>query len=467
MTSWRLLMVLVLAVTLAPAMRPMAEPQTAGPVLTANPAECEKANAIDVWWVRSDLRSAPPAPPGLESGLGFVAPGGMRLGLTRMWTSPVVKACRWVLPVLEPGTYVVALRGPDGSRGGAQFVVAAGGPSPQVSIPPPTAKVEGFMLYNGKPLSSITVQFWRVPSDRDGARAPVTGTTDAHGHYALSLDGAGQYCAVTKGQPRVTQLTAVSVGANTCDIVATGAELDVAVRGWDGQSPTRIALWSDADHSAKEQILGPGGLHSTRIVDLPEGTYHVVAYQDNGLVSRQAKDASITLAPSVASTDLDLVPNRSIVRIHDDAGRVVPGVQLTGWIGRDAFTHIAGDQAAYSLAGIPPGTEIRMRPPGAWVPACRVAPLDETVDLTLSKGRRVDVVFERHGIGGPIGTLLGMEGSNCPVPLDWFQFTRTSGLGAPTQGVITNFPLSRDLMFTFGGLSQTVSIPSTGPVVIR
>jgi hypothetical protein len=73
----------------------------------------------------------------------------------------------------------------------------------------------------------------------------------------------------------------------------------------------------------------------------------------------------------------------------------------------------------------------------------------------------------RHGVGGPIGTLAGVEASDGPVPLDWFQFSRTSELGRPTRGVISNFPLPQDLSITFGGQSRAISVPNTGPVVIR
>jgi hypothetical protein len=380
----------------------------------------------------------------------------------------VTHDCHWSFNELEPGAYVAALRGAQGSVGSRQFDIALG-QSLELKMSSPAVHVSGRLLFNGTLLADGQIEFIRVP-DGDGIDAIVVARSEGAGKYATILERPGKYIVLTtigKNRPLWTRAV-LAPGANSLDVVQQGPQLHVRLRNWDRSTPATVILRGEA--SSRSVLLQQGEQEDLTELDLTYEDYQVLAYQSGGRVSAQAQTASIRADHPSANVDLELVDNHSTLAVRDEKAQPIPFVVVTGWSGRETFSKVRQlSPGTYDISGIPPGTEVRIRPTGGdLVPACRIAQLNDHAEVILKQGRVVNAFFERHGLGGPAGSLSGVDGSNCPVPLSFFQFTRAEVQpGQTPRGVFRNFPMGRELIFEHSGVSQHVEIPDAKTVVFR
>jgi len=274
-------------------------------------------------------------------------------------------------------------------------------------------------------------------------------------------------------------LLSVEIGLVEAGYGARAAQDVASSPGAAAQAPRRGAvtvtianLFSEAQATIVLRMRDSGTEHRVRgggpfrIEDVPLGAYRVFAYGPSGRVSRAMQTFEVDRTRPEASVSLDMTENRAELQVRDADGQLAR-VLVTAWGGLPLpgrFTAIGPGR--FSLAGIAPGSDIRIRPVAGGMPACRIAPLDAEVAVTLGRGRTVEVAFERRGVSGPVGTLSGVEGSDCPVPFAFFPMDRLPmGPAKVARGTIRNFPFSTDLMFEFQGLPQRVDVRA-GVVVV-
>jgi protein-disulfide isomerase len=442
----------------------------------SDPRVCARATRVQLWW-KDTAGLAPPPNTHVEA---QVLPNGNSYYLRLVAESPVDNRCDWTFRDLAPGAYVASVTTSNGSGGSEAFTIK-GSDVVQVAIPPPAVRVEGRALYDEMPLAEGTVEFWRDPAGGGSPTPFVAVTADAHGHYRADLDRPGRYQVYAAVRPRPEGRSAflgkdhfgpktasLAPGTNAFDVADEGAGLIARLHGWDGSTPTTLVF--RRQDSADTVTLKAGDSPSVRRIGLRFGEYHVFAYEASGEVSRTP--ATVTLAPQLreAVIDLEMTPNRARLALRDARGRPVAASTIRAWLGGKS-TVPAAEMAPgrYSLAGIPPGAEIQIRPPAPLMPVCRLATLDGTIDIQLQLGRHTEVVFERRGVGGPVGTLSGVAGSNCPVPLELFQFERRAAAPGDltARAIIANFPVSPDLVFTYEAISSSVLRQPGGVAVLR
>jgi hypothetical protein len=434
--------------------------------ISADADQCRQAATIELWRIQAGDQVASIVAKRTRSISSL--DGDVNLHFALVAESLVTRDCNWSFNELDPGFYVATLRGPQGSLGSQRFAVGLD-QSFELKMSSPAVRVSGRLLFNGVPLRDGQIEFIRVPND-DGIDAIAMATSDAAGRYAAVLDRPGKYFVLTtvgKNRPLWTR-TVLASGANSLDVVHGGPQLHVRLRNWDRSTPATVIVRGGA--SSRSVVLQPGGQEELTELDLTYGDYQVLAYQSRGRVSAQPKTASIRADHPSADLDLELVDNQSTLAVRDEKGQPMPFVVVSWLSGRETFARAPQlSPGTYDISGIPPGTEVRIRPAGGdLVPGCRIAQLNDHAEVILKPGRVVNAVFERHGLGGPAGSLSGVEGSDCAIPLSFFQFTRAAVRpGETPRGVFRNFPLSRELIFEYSSISQRVENPDPGTVVFR
>jgi len=388
-----------------------------------------------------------------------------------------LKRCEWVVAGLEPGSYRASLRSPVGSGGSAEFAIAAH-QTETVALPAPAVTLLGRVRYNGRPVGKLRVNVFRP-----GVAGSDSTTTDGDGRYSLRLDRPGSYSLSVQSASGMTfpQLRKLNLknGPNTDEWMLTGGSIAVRVHGGDPGKPVNV------------ELQGPGAVlrntleRGERTVErhgLPFAVYRVFATQEDEVaprVSREPKLATLTESAAAASVDLTLVPGTSLLIVTREEGVPVTDAQLSG-VSRSGFSLMrlprqkTSESASgrYSLAHYAPGTEIQVVVPGDFVPVCRIAPFNQTIEVHVTKGRELQVQLPTPGVtrlSPLLGGVAGARGSDCAIPWSAFRATPLPSPSRASRLLIHNFPVSASLMWEMSvpvRQQRQIRIPDTGPLVL-
>ncbi len=384
--------------------------------------------------------------------------------LTLVARNPLMASCSWAIEGLRPGQSQVALQGRSGSGGRREFTVRTQSVS-AIVLARPEVTVSGQVIYNGRPLAGARLEAF-LTTNR--AVQPDVVTIDAQGHYRMQLTAPGKYTFGIAGEtgrrmPQ-TKTSELASGANTLDWSIRGGSMTVHLVGADPAAATRIVVTNQT--ATFNEIAGPG-VTTVHREGLEFGQSLVYTSQD-------ARQPRVSLGVQVAGlgeqnpeshVDLAMGTNSATIAVRGPAGERVdlemttssrPGrasVQtgLTQGPRTDLSKAAAGSARVVSLASVPPGLPVLLRPPKAYVPICRVAPRDAAFDLTATTGKSVDLLVtvpHLRALSPVLGGLIGVEGSDCPVPLAQFDATPLSGYDEAYSAFrIHNFPLAQNLVW--------------------
>jgi hypothetical protein len=278
------------------------------------------------------------------------------------------------------------------------------------------------VLFNGKPAAGATLSFLgRTPTG--GALPRVT--VGADGRYSISLPASGDYTMAASFSetvmtgPHRTQVRLVD-GKNTYDWNLTGGSITVLVTGWDRRMPLQLSLIGSGMQSMSTY---DGSTFPIRLAGLPPGGYTVAARITGVAASREVKPVTIDATNPEVTITLEMAANAYVLRVKDDTGAPVTGLNMLAVpLGRLAET----SPGTYSLADVPVGTELTLRPPPAYAATCNITTTAGDSELVLTRGRPVEMVFLKPTTSPvPPGTMVFGSGPvRCLVPMSRFQFTK-------------------------------------------
>lgn len=340
--------------------------------------------------------------------------------------------CMWSIGGLPPGRYRATL-GLGDQRGFVDVVVAA----QQVrkgTVDARQVEVTGRVLLNGEPYSTRRVRFQLVSEPFAGET-----TTDANGEYRLELPKPGEYRTLV-GSGGFNSRALLHAGANVINLDITGGVIDVVVEG--GVTTTNV------------EVKGNGFIATQQVEPGTERTWeglrfgqYTISAQGDRIVS-EARRVTLSSEEPHVSVRLHLTPNSSELTVTNEAGAVVGGVTFPRLLTPPSEI----SPGRFALTAIPPGTELRVRPPKGFSPTCHVVRANETRQVSVLPARKVTFVFDGvqgYELGTDFGMVEGIEGAECGVPLRDFGVLLTRRTDSAFVVEVENFPI--------GGLGMRVS----------
>ena len=372
-------------------------------------------------------------------------------------TTPEVAACRWRVGGLPPGIYEASLRAARGLAGRIQFKVAAH-ETTEAAIEAPRVIVSGLVTVNDEPLRDAMLVF-------QGPSQMMAGRVESDGTYEVALDEDGGYSVTLQapGNKPIVRRETFRPGANTLDFLMKDApvatELTVRVSGADPSVKIDLDIRSSDNTSVVTAAIPPGENTTTRRA-LAFGTHRVVARQPDATSEWHV----VEFSPERLTAAVDLSLTRSTRSITLRYGDNEPVSHASFFNVTSAPEEIA--PGTYSLATIPAGTELVIKPPSG-SPLCRIVHAQGDVQVVADAGRSVILQFEDPRVTAGNVRISPGSGPDCPVPLERFlktsfsagpgQSRRVEVLNAPADGVLT--------IYTPNGAHQVV-VPADGIVVV-
>jgi hypothetical protein len=148
--------------------------------------------------------------------------------------------------------------------------------------------------------------------------------------------------------------------------------------------------------------------------------------------------------------------NPAELAVQDSKGQPISGVAVLG----DGFSLRNTAAGTFLLHGVPPGAHLILRARG-FVPACILAERSGVSRVTLLEGRSKTFTVSDTLDRVPEGTISGLPGSNCSIPLSSFESS------APPGGktvFVKNFPSVTSATWEYDGRLYQLAIPSTGSI---
>jgi hypothetical protein len=376
---------------------------------------------------------------------------------------------------LKPGQYHGYLRGPAGSTGFARFEIAADKKS-EVRLLDPASTIRGKVSYNGEFGGNVRVT-GSGPS-LPGSSA-VSTIVSEDGSLNLAFDEPGRYAIVLNGSDgsRIAQNLTVNItfGENPVTWDLVGGSIQLELVNVDRKQATRISI-QRTDVSIEAMLLP--GVSTFRRTGLPYGTYRVSATQVGSppRVASHVVDVDLNDRTSNVTVPIEMTFNESQIVALSPEGATVQDLEISVYLPIGGLrARGAGTQnplAAKSLAAYPPGTRVQLRPPSEFVPVCRIVPSSGILRVHLQRGQRTEIRFDRGSlpaISPLFGTVEGIAGSECGVPLSAFSSELVSNLEGSSRFAVKNFPTVDKLRFETVVPQRTVQpiILTNGVVNLR
>jgi hypothetical protein len=345
-----------------------------------------------------------------------------------------VAACHWTVAGLKAGRYDAWLRGAASGAGTQDIDIPAQG-RVSIAIAAPSVNLTGRVTHGDDAATNLTLVF---ALDKSGFSA--TTVTDADGAYTLAVDRPGDYRVMLHDEAKHEMRRArVVSGDNTVNFtIKRGGSLRARVLNPQDDDQVAVEIRrKDASNLISSKGVKDGA-REAKWEALDFGTYEVFARQ--GSFASDIKAVVIDENHPEATVDLTLNDNRATLTLRDDGGQPVPEARFYFLIPQPPQV----SPGVYELRGIAPGSTLRMRATsGVLVPACRVVPRNESMDVVMTTGRAVTLQFSEpiKSLGDQAGYLTGLAGSDCPVPLTDFASTPLTP-NAPNSShfLISNFP---------------------------
>lgn len=407
-------------------------PAFGGAIITADPAACRDGEVFAVRY------------PSFKSATSY----------NDLWTTSDLKRCRWVVAGIA-GTHEATLRGARGFAGTRSF-----SPRPRetasVLVSPPAVVVSGIVTINGTPPQDAHLALTRPSAT---VRVPLR----SDGSFEAALDQPGAYqllLIIPNARMRPTSST-FSIGTNEVvwDINDKAANTRVTVRvsGHDPSLPTDIEIRQDDNLTLDAIAAGSDTLEQR---GLSFGTHRIIARQADATSDWQPFQLSAEQPTATIGIALTRSTRTLALRYPDGEP-----IMSAGFVSNTMVRPAEIAPGTYSLASIPEGTRLVIRPPSG-APLCKVVPPAGDVTAISSRGRSVTLRFEGRSVNTE-EIEIAPEGSDCPVALDRFLKSpvRHDGDGT-TQLDILNAPTDDVLMIHLREGLYRVIVPGDGSVVI-
>jgi hypothetical protein len=321
-------------------------------------------------------------------------------------------------------------------------------------------RVYGRVLRGSEPVADLSIVFVR-----ETEVVTTRTTTDAAGSYELFLDSPGEYTVMMRGGA-LHDMRRISIvdGDNAQDFVfRAGAAIVARVQGQtNGDESLTVEIRREQSSSfVSSQVLR--GTSEASWSDLAYGGYVVSARQ--GELASEVKRVVLEKSAPSAVVELELLPQRSTITVRDEGGRPIGSVRFYFMFPSPHET----SPGVYSLEGVAPGTPVRMRVSPTMSPVCRIALRDTSIEVTASTGRPVTLEVQggKHDVGVPDASIVGMAGSDCPVSLEDFEWTRVpTESNSVARFVIRNFPTSEQVTLINANGRQILNVSESGTVTL-
>jgi hypothetical protein len=352
----------------------------------------------------------------LSKAVTLDAPARKAVELVPVITQPSTPTCDWTVAGLQPGNYRATVYANDQTLASAEFDVQVQ-QFATVRLAQPIVSAFGRLTLNGEPAAQRTIEFFQT-----GSSSRISATTDADGNYRVFMSKPGEYLMAVRGWSQ-TRKVVVRKDETQLDWAVTGGILTVTVNGMVEESHIEIRR-ANPDTLIWRELPREAVRHSFE--GIPFGTFDVIARSKN----RSSKQVSVTLSMNDPEKEiiLDLHTNRSFLALRAHNGTAIGGAKFSR-----LFPHPQEVTAGiYSLEGVAPGTELRIKPPAPWAPICIVAPENRDREVVLEEGARalLELIgFERWELGSDLGRISGVRTSDCSVAFADFaiQLISTSG----------------------------------------
>jgi hypothetical protein len=309
-------------------------------------------------------------------------------------------------------------------------------------------RVRGLLTQGANPLAGVSLAF-AVP----GGQVQGVAKSDKHGRFNIGLGAPGDYLVIVSasqnGAPTNLSSTgrviSVTAGNNDLVIDLPPTRVDVVIRA-DGLSVpdlVQLALAGPASPNGSWRVgfatKASGFLAA--YVGIGFGDYVLTAFtasrgESDALTSREPATFSVSASHPTARVTLWLVKRKLRVEVKDTDGHPIVSADTTT-LNRSLPRSSDG---SFDASGVPRGQELIIITPGR-LPVCVLA-LASGVQSVVAplRGKNMALVNLRDAPSRPLGDLVGLPGSQCPIPLsalsfDWSPRTERGDLKMAITGL--------------------------------
>jgi len=285
-------------------------------------------------------------------------------------------------------------------------------------------KITGVVTAAGRPQAELVVRLMGA-----GRRFVAETETDSDGRFAVSVGRPGAYkVMVSAGSalPSTSREVSLGVGHNDVVLDLPATEVRVTVVPADGPSPefVQIVLHGPADETGDSRagfVTRADGLKG-RFVGVGFGEYRMSAFTTDGVPasSMEAAVFAVSSTEPVIDVTLHLVRRQLTVQVVGEDGKAIDYAEITALHRR--LERTAG--GAFDATWMPAGEGMVVRAAGM-LSVCGYAGREGSQSFRLEPLKearaRIKLLDARGMIGG---RLIGVRGSDCPVPVvsldvDW------------------------------------------------
>ena len=363
--------------------------------------------------------------------------------------------------VLSVGLYAAhsvgfAVSGPSGTQ-----TAAARASEPQRQTVTLTGKVT---------LGGVVPPGMGVAALRPGA-PDVVATVDKAGMFELRLPDVGDYVLAFRPLPHFTVLSRhvkVETGTNRVTVRVPNTSVRVALKWPDGHAAEPVVQLHvyavDGPLIAERYaaiLLSNGQTGPTNLRGLPPGRYLVAADTPSGFVTESAKTATLEIGRAV---DVSIVMREvhGLLEVLDAHNAPLRGARATS----AAMALKAVGAGRLELSRVSVGTPLIISAPGH-TPQCRIVNANDlsSMRVQMQPGAETVTLILTNAAHGAAGSLLGLPGSQCAVPLAAFK-PNSHVDGSSTTVRLEKLPRGTYTYLSLDGRRTPVTVPSarTQPV---
>jgi hypothetical protein len=232
--------------------------------------------------------------------------------------------------------------------------------------------------------------------------------------------------SATRDLPSTSQEVSLKVGDNHVTLALPPTEVRINIVSADGPPPemVQIVLHGPADDTGDSRagfVTKAEGLEG-RFIGVGFGDYRVSAFTTEGVTASSLVPATFTLSTTapLADVTLHLVRRALTVHVVNEDGEAIDYAEVLALHRRLERTK----EGAFDASWMPGGEEMVVRAAGR-LSVCRYAgrEANQVVPLEPLAGAKARItLLDAPGTIG--GTLTGLPGSDCPVPVvsldvDW------------------------------------------------
>jgi hypothetical protein len=278
------------------------------------------------------------------------------------------------------------------------------------------SSVDGTLLIGSRPAPTGTF----LSFHRNGRRWSTK--TGAEGRFHIDLAEAGRYVVnLDSAEHLATAIITLDFtpGTNPVRLELPSGAIRLQARRVDGTPLTEPLQVHVSGQASLAGFLLPSEGPDTNLIGLGFGSYRIRGDSASGLVSDFA-DVMLSPDAPVATVALVLSEQKGILRVVDSRGSPIRGAQVRASAYMEESPPGSG---SYALRRIPKGEELWISAEG-FLPTCAFTVLPTMSVVLTAVGPHTATIRIAPPPRAPIGEVLGLPGSECPVPVSMLPFTQ-------------------------------------------